>query len=193
MPAVADILHDGVLYARSVWAARLWGTPLHVPTMLTEAQMFELRHLAGQMALAMDRQFKLRWDTKSYHDVVKSQDGGDEKAEERFRRQFPTLDRPDLEIDPLTVWDITTSGELWYIPNAITEEREYLIRMLVQELNAVLAKHGHHAGSGSWRDSEQYFRDPEFCREFASGVLNLSLAWQMQGHEARPGIYWIKC
>ena len=60
-----------------------------------------------------------------------------------------------------------------------------IIRGLVAGLNDVLAKRGPRSGRGSWRESEQYFRDPEFCDEFAAGVLNLAVAWQMQGHEVR--------
>lgn len=55
---------------------------------------------------------------------------------------------------------------------------------LVSMLNELLDKRGPRTGRGSWRDSEQYFRDQEFCKEFSAGVLNLAIAWQMQGHEA---------
>lgn len=58
MASVHDIVHDGVLYARSVWRACLWGTSLHVPTLIDQAQQHELRHLATVMASAVDRQCK---------------------------------------------------------------------------------------------------------------------------------------
>ncbi|VDC02241.1 unnamed protein product [Peniophora sp. CBMAI 1063] len=131
----------------------------------------------------MDRQFTLSYDTKTYHDVVRSQKGNNTKAEARFKRQFSTLDQPDLQVLPFTVWDITGRAELWSISHAITEELEAVIRQLVTHLRFVLTQRGPRNGSKKWRDMEQYFRHPEFCKEFASGVLDLSAAWQMQGHE----------
>lgn len=55
-PPVHDVIHDGVLYARSVWRGRLWGTPLYTAKLISEEQQYELRHLAKVMADAMDRQ-----------------------------------------------------------------------------------------------------------------------------------------
>lgn len=55
-PSVQDTVHDGVLYARSVWRHALWGTPLHKPTLIDEDQQLELRHLGTVMAAATDRQ-----------------------------------------------------------------------------------------------------------------------------------------
>lgn len=58
-----------------------------------------------------------------------------------------------------------------------------IVRDIVSELNSLLAKRGPRDGKSGWRDSEEYFRDPALCKEFAAGVLNLAVAWQMQGHE----------
>lgn len=60
-----------------------------------------------------------------------------------------------------------------------------VIRQLVTRLRYVLTQRGPREGSTKWRDMEQYFRHPDFCKEFSSGVLDLSVAWQMQGHEVR--------
>lgn len=56
MPSVHDIVHDGVLYARSLWRSKLWGTPLYKPTLLSDTERYELEHLASVMAAAVDRQ-----------------------------------------------------------------------------------------------------------------------------------------
>lgn len=81
-----------------------------------------LRYVANSSATV-----RLRWDSKSYHDVVRSQDGGNPVAEERFRRQYAPLDRPDLEILPSTTWDNTGRCELWYLPQAILESRQVVL------------------------------------------------------------------
>lgn len=170
--------------------------------------MYVLRAHSLQNSHNSSATVRLKWDSKSYHDVVRSQDGGNAVAEDRFLRQFPPLTRPELEVFPLTVWDNDASPrcELWYLPNALLPHRQVrhspkgtlrletdlLQRAVIDVLSVldeVLEKRGPRAGPRGWRDSEQYFRDPEFCKDFSAGVLNLAFAWQMQGHEVSQLYY----
>lgn len=115
-----------------------------------------------------------------------------EVVETRLESMFPPpqdymkgLDGKKLYEDrPLIVVDCKGKIVLWYLPNAIRQDRQMHFLGTAKHLEKAMTKP---TGNG-WRNNPSAFREPEVC-SIRPGVVNLSPGWFMQGHEVSQHEY----
>lgn len=64
------------------------------------------------------------WDSKTYHDVTRTQNGSNPVREQEFREQFRPLNPGETIRDPCTCLDRVGRVEVLFLPDALSHQRQ---------------------------------------------------------------------